>query len=130
VPAVERWHLPSVEATGKREPRVLFSTPECRAVVMDLQTGEALGEHSVRENAIIQVVTGSIAVDATGQDVQCGAGTLVTLAPGERRTVRALAPSRILLLLTPWPGQGHYQEGEDAHPERMPLHGRVPPIGA
>jgi hypothetical protein len=42
--------------------------------------------------------------------------------------VQALAPSRILLLLVPWPGEGHFHEGEDADPERMPANAVAPPI--
>ena len=38
-------------------PRVLFSAPECRAIVIDLQTGEAMGNHHVRERAVVQVET-------------------------------------------------------------------------
>ena len=34
---IERWHLPSIDAAGQRDPRVLFSTPECRAVAIDLR---------------------------------------------------------------------------------------------
>ena len=58
---VERWHLPSIEANGKREPRVLFSRPECRAVVIDLNEGDELGEHRLYENAVVQVVSGGSA---------------------------------------------------------------------
>ena len=57
---MNRWHLPSIDQTGKREPRVLFSSPACRAVVIDLQAGESMGEHSVHENAIVQVATGKV----------------------------------------------------------------------
>jgi hypothetical protein len=53
VGGVERWHLPPIEANGKREPRVLFSRPECRAVVSDLNEGDELGEHRVHENAVV-----------------------------------------------------------------------------
>ena len=127
---VERWHLPSIDVTGKREPRVLFSTPTCRAVAIDLQAGDAMGEHSVHETAILQVVSGTIAVGSGETAVECAAGTLVTFAPGERRTVQALEPARIVLLLAPWPGEGHYQTGEDAHPDRLPAHAQAPPLGA
>jgi quercetin dioxygenase-like cupin family protein len=125
---VDRWHLPSIDATGKREPRVLFSRPECRAVVLDLQAGESMGEHSVHESAIVEVVSGRVAVAANEREVECGAGTLVLLDARERRAVRALESSRILLLLAPWPGEGHYQPGEDAHPERIPAHARAEPL--
>ena len=32
---------------------------------------------------------------------------MLELAPGERHAVVARADSRLLLLLTPWPGDGH-----------------------
>jgi quercetin dioxygenase-like cupin family protein len=125
---VERWHLPSVEAIGKREPRVLFSTPACRAVVIDMQAGEEMGEHQVHERAVVQVVSGRVALGPGGDEIDCGAGILATFEPGERRTVRALEDSRLLLLLAPWPGEGHFQEGEDANPERVPASASVPPL--
>jgi quercetin dioxygenase-like cupin family protein len=130
VPAVDRWHLPSIEATGKREPRVLFSDAACRAVVIDLQSGEGMGEHSVHETAILQVVTGTVAVGSGSSTADCPAGTLVTFAPGERHTVQALEPSRLMLLLAPWPGDGHYQSGENADPERLPANASTPPLSA
>jgi quercetin dioxygenase-like cupin family protein len=125
---VDRWHLPSIEATGKREPRVLFSDAACRAVVIDLQPGEAMGEHSVHETAIIHVVSGTVAMGSGGGVADCPAGTLATFAPGERHSVQALEPARLVLLLAPWPGDGHYQAGEDADPERLPAHASVPPL--
>jgi quercetin dioxygenase-like cupin family protein len=107
---------------------VLFSAPECRGVVIDLQAGDAMGEHSVHERAVVQVVEGSILLGPPGGEVECSPGTLATFDPGERHTLSALAPSRILLLLTPWPGDGHYQASEDAHPERLPAHAQAPPL--
>lgn len=120
---MERWHLPSIEASGKREPRVLFSGEAARAVVVDLEAGETMGEHSVRETAILQVVSGTLEVTAGGRTVTCEAGTLVVFEPGERHAVRAVHESRFLLLLAPWPAEGHYQEGEEEHPPA-----RVPPL--
>jgi quercetin dioxygenase-like cupin family protein len=125
---VERWHLPSIEADGKREPRVLFSRPECRAVLIDLNAGDELGDHRLHENALVEVVSGRLGLSVGGSDVECDAGTLVTFAPGETRSVRALEPSRILLLLTPWPGAGHFRQGEDADPKRMPANAASPPL--
>jgi quercetin dioxygenase-like cupin family protein len=125
---VERWHLPSIEANGKREPRVLFSRPQFRAVLIDLNEGEELRDHRVHEHAVVEVVSGKLGLAVGGQRVECDAGTLVTFAPGETRSVLALEPSRILLLLTPWPGEGHFQAGEHVDPERMPANAAVPPL--
>lgn len=124
---MERWHLPSIEADGKREPRVLFSRPECRAVLIDLNAGDELGDHRIRESALVHVVSGRVGVTAGSSGMECDPGTLVTFAPGETRSVRALEPSRILLLLAPWPGAGHFRPGEDADPARMPANAAAPP---
>jgi quercetin dioxygenase-like cupin family protein len=125
---VERWHLPSIEADGKREPRVLFSRPESRAVVIDLREDDEMGDHRLHEHAVVLVVSGRLGVVVDDRSIECDAGTLATFRPGETRSVRALEPSRILLLLAPWPGAGHYGEGEDADPERMPANAAVPPL--
>lgn len=125
---MERWHLPSIEANGKREPRVLFSRPGCRAVLIDLNAGDALGDHRTHEHAVLEVVSGRLELVAGEHRVECETGTLVTLAPAETRSVHALEQSRVLLLLVPWPGEGHFREGEDADPARMPAQASEPPL--
>jgi quercetin dioxygenase-like cupin family protein len=125
---VERWHLPSIEASGRREPRVLFSRPGCRAVLIDLNAGDELGEHRTHEHAILQVVSGRLELVVGERNVECDEGTLVTFSRGETRSVRALEPARILLLFAPWPAEGHFREGEDADPERMPANAAAPPM--
>ena len=117
---VKRWHLPSIDATGTREPRVLFSQPAARAVMLDLRAEQELSEHSVRETAIVQVVAGTVVVEYAGKSVRCEAGTLLTFAPGERRALRARTESRLLMLLAPWPAEDHYLSDEDAQPDRIP----------
>jgi quercetin dioxygenase-like cupin family protein len=126
---MERWHLPSIEANGKREPRVLFSRPECRAVVIDLNVGDELGDHRLHEHAVVQIVSGRLEVTLADRAVEGETGMLMTFGPGETRSVRALEPSRLLLLLTPWPGDGHFHAAEDADPARMPANATVPPLG-
>ena len=125
---MERWHLPSIEASGRREPRVLFSRPGCRAVLIDLNAGDELGEHRTHEHAVLQVISGRLELVVGERSVECDEGTLVTFSRGETRSVRALESSRILLLLAPWPAEGHFREGEDADPERMPANAAAPPL--
>jgi quercetin dioxygenase-like cupin family protein len=126
---MERWHIPSVEASGRREPKVLFSTPECRAVVIDLSDGDELGDHSVHERAVVEVVAGEVQVAAGGDEMTCAAGTLLMFAPGERHAVRAAGgAARLLLMLAPWPGEGHYRDGADADAARMPSRGSAEPM--
>jgi hypothetical protein len=38
-----------------------------------------------------------------------GAGSLLRFEPAERHSLAAKTGARILLILTPWPGTGHYQ---------------------
>ena len=47
-----------------------------------------------------------------------GPGTLFFFEPDERRTVSSERGARILLLLAPWPGAGHYRGGGDSRLER------------
>jgi quercetin dioxygenase-like cupin family protein len=128
--AVERWHLPSVQASGRRNPRVLFSRTEARGVLIDLQAGEELGDHRVRESALVYVVSGRVRVESEGSSCECEAGSLLLFPAGETRRVTAESDGRILLLLAPWPGAGHYTDDERVDPERMPADAAEPPITA
>jgi quercetin dioxygenase-like cupin family protein len=97
-------------------------------VLIDLNAGDELGEHRTHEHAVLVLVSGKLALAAGDRRVECEAGTLISLEPHEARSIQALEPSRILLVLAPWPGEGHFREGEDADPERMPANAVVPPM--
>lgn len=125
---MERWHIPTIDADGRREPRVLFSTPQCRAVVLDLRAGERLGDHAVHERAVLQVVSGEVLVQAQGQETSCGAGVLITFEPDERHGIEATRDARLLLLLAPWPGEGHYPQGVEVDAGRMPANATADPM--
>jgi len=49
---------------------------------------------------------GEVEVDA-GQTVAAGSGALFVFDPKERHEVRATSDARLLLVLAPWPGDGH-----------------------
>jgi quercetin dioxygenase-like cupin family protein len=116
---MERWHLPSIEASGMREPRVLFSQPEFRGVLIDLNRGDELGEHRMYEHCVLQVISGRLEVSREDGKIECETGTLLTFVPKEARSVRALEPSRILLVLAPWPGEGHFPDDREAESEEV-----------
>lgn len=101
------WDLKALDLKP-RLPEILSSSEAARVVALDLAAGESLAEHEVHERAWLVVVEGEVevATDA-GERVAGGSGLLVELAPRERHEVNALADSRVLLLLTPWPGDGH-----------------------
>lgn len=104
---MQSWDLKSL-ALKPRLPEILSSSSEARAIALDLARGESLSEHEVHERAWLIVLEGQIEVTA-GADGKAsgGPGLLLEFAPGERHEVTATSDTRLLLLLTPWPGVGH-----------------------
>ena len=112
---MEAWRLPEIETpAGSRSPVVLKSDDEARAVLVGLDPGQALGDHQVKEHAWILVVEGSVTVRAASEELLAPAGTLVRFEPDERHSVRSEGGAKLLLLLAPWPGPGHYRGEEKA----------------
>jgi quercetin dioxygenase-like cupin family protein len=106
------WNLLETDAPeGTRDPVVLHSTDEARAVLLVLNPGQRLGEHEVKEHAYVVVVDGEVGVSAGGESLEGGPGTMFRFEPGERHTVSSEGGARVLLLLAPWPGAGHYRGG-------------------
>jgi redox-sensitive bicupin YhaK (pirin superfamily) len=105
---VRSWQLNEIEMPdGTRSPVVLDSV-DTRAVLIGLHPGQELGEHQVRERAWVIVVDGEVEVDSADGTVTAPTGTLMEFDPTERRAVRSPEGARLLLLLAPWPGPGHY----------------------
>jgi quercetin dioxygenase-like cupin family protein len=112
---MKSWALSEIETPGgSRSPVVLHSGDEGRAVLIELEGGQELGEHQVKENLFLVVIDGSVHIEAGGESLEAGPGTLVTFEPDERRSVSSAGGARILLLLAPWPGEGHYRAEEKA----------------
>jgi quercetin dioxygenase-like cupin family protein len=89
-------------------PRILSSTKDGRAIALVIPAGESLHDHQVHERALVSIVSGECEITtATGELVGGVPGTTAEFEPGERHAVRALSETRLLLLLTPWPGVGH-----------------------
>jgi quercetin dioxygenase-like cupin family protein len=76
-------------------------------IALSLPSGERLQEHQVHERTWLLVADGEIEVDEGERTVTGGPGLLVHFEPNERREVRATRDSRVILLLAPWPGEGH-----------------------
>ena len=111
---MQSWNLREIELSGgTRSPVVVFSRDEARAVLIGLDPGQELGDHQVRETAFLVVLDGSVEVGSDdGETLVAGPGTLVAFEPNERRSVASAGDSRILLVLAPWPGAGHYKSEE------------------
>jgi quercetin dioxygenase-like cupin family protein len=116
---MKSWALPEIETSGgSRSPVVLCSGEEGRAVLIGLEPGQQLGDHQVKESAFVVVLDGAVRIEAAGESLEARAGTLVTFEPDERRSVASPDGARILLLLAPWPGAGHYRAEEKAQARR------------
>ena len=109
---MQAWDLLEPEAPGgTRDPVVLHSTDEARAVLVVLNPGQELGDHEVKEHAWLAVVDGRVQVSAADVTRDAGPGTLFRFEPSERHSVASEDGARILLLLAPWPGVGHFRGG-------------------
>ena len=110
---METWNLNELDVEAHK-PQVLDSESEGRAIVINLPAGEQLQEHQVHERAWLLVVDGEVEVsDANGDSVTGGTGLLAIFDPKERHTVTARSDARLLLVLSPWPGEGHPSNREE-----------------
>ena len=106
---MQSWNVREIEVPeGTRRAEALESVDGARAIIIRLTPGEELGEHQVRERAWLMVVDGSARIEADGDVVEAGVGTLVTFAPDERHKVSSEGGTRIVLILSSWPADGHY----------------------
>jgi len=110
---MQSWRLRNIPTPdGSRSPVVLHSGDEGRAVLIGLEAGQVLGDHQVKESAFVVVLEGSVEISSGGEELEADAGTLVVFEPDERRSVTAREAARLLLVLAPWPGAGHYRAEE------------------
>jgi quercetin dioxygenase-like cupin family protein len=103
---MQSWDLKAIEAEP-HQPQILASAEDARTIILSLPAGEELQEHEVHERARVVVVDGEVEVSVAGESVAAGAGHLFEFEPGERHTVLARSDARLLLVLSPWPGDGH-----------------------
>jgi quercetin dioxygenase-like cupin family protein len=110
---MQRWNLREIETPeGSRSPVVLHSEDGvARAVLIRLEPGQELGDHEVKERAFVAVVEGGVRVETDGETFDASEGMLLRFDPEERRSVRTETGARILLVLAPWPGEGHFRGG-------------------
>ena len=110
---MESWDITTIDAPGGTvDPTVLTTDDGARAIALRLEAGQAMNDHQVRERAWVVVVEGRAEIRSGDQVVDGGVGTLVTFEPGERHAVSSEIGARLLLILAPWPGPGHYLDGE------------------
>jgi quercetin dioxygenase-like cupin family protein len=103
---MDTWDIGSLDVQPHL-PAVLRSDDETRVIAINLPAGERLQEHEVHERAWLVVAAGEIELEQGGRTVTGGPGFLAHFEPHERREVRATGDARLILLLSPWPGDGH-----------------------
>ena len=103
---MESWDIPSLDVQP-HQPEVLRSDDHGRAIAINLPSGEQLQEHQTHESAYLMVAEGEVEIAHADQTVTGGPGFVAHFEPAERREVRAKDDARILLVLNPWPGEGH-----------------------
>lgn len=105
---MKSWNVATL-ALEPHAPEILSTCADSRAIALVLPAGETLQEHQVRERAWVVVVSGDVRIETpNGEAFEGGAGLTLEFDPGERHSVVALTEARLLILLTPWPGEGHF----------------------
>ena len=104
---MQTWDTRSL-TVEPHQPQILHSDEEGRTILIKLPAGEELQEHQVHERAWIFVADGRVEIEDTdGVSFEAGPGGLALTAPNERHEVRAREDSLLVLVLAPWPGEGH-----------------------
>jgi quercetin dioxygenase-like cupin family protein len=104
---MKSWDLNAL-SLSPHAPEILESGDDGRAIVLEIPAGGSLREHQVHERAWLVVVAGEVTISSeNGEPVSGGPGAMYQFEPQERHSIDALSTARIMLLLTPWPGDGH-----------------------
>ena len=103
---METWDIASLPVEP-HHPEVLRSESEARIIAINLPEGEQLQEHQVHERAYLIVAAGEVEISQGADTTTGGAGFVAHFEPNERHEVRASGDARLLLVLAPWPGDGH-----------------------
>jgi quercetin dioxygenase-like cupin family protein len=107
---VQSWNLTEIEMPGgSRSPVVLRSDAGARVVLIALEPGQSLGDHQVKEGALVSVVDGAVRVQSGGETIEGAAGCFFSFDPDERRSITSDSGARLLMVFSPWPGEGHYR---------------------
>lgn len=101
------WTITSLDLKP-HAPEILASGDDARVIALLIPAGESLDDHQVHERAWVTVLGGDVEItSSSGESISGGSGLVVEFAPNERHAVHARSDVRLLLMLTPWPGDGH-----------------------
>ena len=94
---------------GTRDPVVVHSGNEARAVLIVLNAGPGAGRPPGEGERLGHRARGTRADLGRRRVGRRGPGTLFRFDPDERHSLASDDGARVLLLLAPWPGEGHYR---------------------
>lgn len=104
---MESWNIAELDVEPHK-PQVLRTDKEARVIAINLPSGEQMQDHQTHERGYLMVVSGQIEVSQEGGDASGGGpGYLAQFEPNERREITAKEDSLLVLILGPWPGEGH-----------------------
>jgi quercetin dioxygenase-like cupin family protein len=104
---MEHWDLNSIDVQPHHPVVLTSERGAARSIVLQLPAGEALDDHEVHERAHLTVLDGEVEVEGEAVTAIGGPGFFAVFEPHERHEVRARSDARLLLVLAPWPGEGH-----------------------
>jgi quercetin dioxygenase-like cupin family protein len=104
---MESWDLTTLDVPVHKPAVLKSENGVARAIAVNLPAGEALQDHEVHEHAYVIVASGELEIEHTGGTITAGPGTVAHFEPKERHAVKATQDTRFMLLLAPWPGDGH-----------------------
>ncbi|MBA2428894.1 MAG: cupin domain-containing protein [Thermoleophilaceae bacterium] len=103
---MESWDIRNLDVEPHK-PVVLRSSDEARAIAIHLPGGEEMQEHRTHEAAYVVVVDGEVEIEQGESSTSGAAGFVAYFDANEDRRILARSDARLLLVLGPWPGQGH-----------------------
>lgn len=104
---MESWNIAELDVEPHK-PQVLRTDKEARVIAINLPAGEQMQDHQTHERGYLVVVSGQIEVTQEGgRPAAGGPGFLAQFDPNERREISAKEDALLVLILGPWPGEGH-----------------------
>ena len=103
---MDTWDIASLDVEP-HSPAVLRSDDETRVIAINLPAGESLRDHQVHERAWLVVAEGEVEVEQGGGPSPAAPASSCTSSPTSATRCGPPADARLILLLSPWPGEGH-----------------------
>jgi quercetin dioxygenase-like cupin family protein len=104
---MDSWDLTTLDIEVHKPAVLLSEEGVARSIAVNLPAGDLLQDHEVHEHVYLVVINGELEIEHDGGTTTAGPGFTAHFEPQERHEVRATQDARFLLVLAPWPGQGH-----------------------